>query len=289
MSTVTQGTLVGGFRIREALGTGAMGEVYLAEAVESGDPIAVRSSLPGRATMRASASASSASARSRQASATHVVTTIASGETEGHLYLAMEYVEGSDLREILRREAPLEPCRAVRLIAQVADALDAAHELGLVHRDIKPGNILVTERGGEEDALVCDFGLARHVSSVSSLTGDRGFVGTIDYVPPEQIQDARSTGVPTCTRSAASFSSALSERGLSNGRASSPSCSHISTCAAASPDGFRAELPAAWDDFFAKALAKEPNERFGSGRSSSRPRATQPPESVGEAATFAGG
>src|SRR4029078_3889679 len=75
----------------------------------------------------------------------NVVRTIASGETGGHLYLAMEYVEGADLRKILRREAPLETSRTPRLVSQVADALDAAHELGLVHRDVKPGNILVTE------------------------------------------------------------------------------------------------------------------------------------------------
>jgi serine/threonine-protein kinase len=70
----------------------------------------------------------------------------------------------------------------------VADALDAAHAVGLVHRDVKPANILVTEHAGREHAYVCDFGLARHVSSASSLTVDRGFVGTIDYVSPEQIE-----------------------------------------------------------------------------------------------------
>ena len=81
----------------------------------------------------------------------------------------------------------LEPARALHLIEHVAAALDAAHAAGLVHRDVKPANILVAGEPGEEHAYVCDFGLARHLSSASSLTGDRGFVGTIDYVPPEQI------------------------------------------------------------------------------------------------------
>jgi serine/threonine-protein kinase len=265
--TITQGTLVGGFRIRELLGAGAMGSVYLAETVESGDLVAVKVIAAGP----------SHDTRFRErfkrecalaASLRHpgVVGTIASGETDGHLYLAMEYVEGSDLREILRREAPLDPARAVRLLAQVADALDAAHELGLVHRDVKPGNILVTERDGEERALVCDFGLARHVSSVSSLTGDRGFVGTIDYVSPEQIQ-----GKPVDRRSdlyslgCVLFECLVGAKPFERESELSVVFAHL-TDAPPSPTELRPELPAAWDEFFAKALAKEPSERFGSGR-----------------------
>ena len=100
----------------------------------------------------------------------------------------MRFVDGLDLREVLKREGPLSPDRAVDLIGQVAGALDAAHALGLVHRDVKPGNVLVlpTERG--EHAYLCDFGLAKHVSSVNSLTGERALVGTIAYISPEQIE-----------------------------------------------------------------------------------------------------
>ena len=267
MPTITQGTVIGGFRIRELLGAGAMGTVYLAETIESGEPAAVKVIAAGP----------SHDARFRErferecalaASLDHpnVVRTIASGETEGHLYLAMEYVEGADLREILRREAPLEQARALRLIAQVADGLDAAHELGLVHRDVKPGNILVTERDGTECALVCDFGLARHVSSVSSLTGDRGFVGTIDYVPPEQIQgdkvDQRSD---LYSLGCVLFECLVGARPFERESELSVVFAHLND-APPSPTEFRPELPAAWGDFFAKALAKEPSERFGSGQ-----------------------
>jgi protein kinase-like protein len=267
VSTITQGTLVGGFRIREPLGAGAMGTVYLAEAVESGETVAVKVIAAGPshdARFRERFERECALAASLRNP--NVVTTIASGETEGHLYLAMEYVEGSDLREILRREAPLEPARALRLVARVADALDAAHELGLVHRDVKPGNILVTERDGEERALVCDFGLARHVSSVSSLTGDRGFVGTIDYVPPEQIQghhvDRRSD---LYSLGCVLFECLVGAKPFERESELAVVFAHLND-APPSPTEYRPELPAAWDEFFAKALAKQPSERFGSGR-----------------------
>ena len=114
----------------------------------------------------------------------NVVPTLAAGDEGGLLYLALAYVDGSDLRELLRREGTLDTTRALQVVGDAGEALDAAHAVGLVHRDVKPGNILIAEDG---TSYVCDFGLARHVSSVGSLTGDRGFVGTVDYVAPEQI------------------------------------------------------------------------------------------------------
>jgi predicted Ser/Thr protein kinase len=267
VSTITEGTLVGGFRVRELLGTGAMGTVYLAESVESGDLVALKVIAAGPShdtRFRERFERECALAASLQHP--NIVKTIASGETDGHLYLAMEYVEGSDLREILRGEAPLEPGRALRLVAQIADALDAAHELGLVHRDVKPGNILVTERGAEERALMCDFGLARHVSSVSSLTGDRGFVGTIDYVPPEQIQgnevDRRSD---LYSLACVLFECLVGAKPFERESELSVVFAHLND-APPRPTEYRPELPDAWDEFFAKALAKEPSERSGSGR-----------------------
>jgi len=186
---VRTGAVLAGFRLKSLLGEGAMGTVYLAEETTTGRRVAVK--------LLAQELAHDERFRRRflretELAATldhpHIVPTLASGEEDGTLYLAMAYVDGPDLRAVLRREGRLEPERALDLVEQVAGALDAAHEAGLVHRDVKPGNILVAATPEGEDAYVCDFGLARHVSSVSSLTSDRGFVGTIDYVPPEQIE-----------------------------------------------------------------------------------------------------
>ena len=188
-SRVATDTVIAGFRVQSLIGAGAMGSVYLAEDTRTGERTALKVMTPELAEderfrqrfLRESALAAALDDP-------HVVRTIAAGEENGLLFLAMEYIEGPDLRDILRQEGSLEAERALRLVGQAANALDAAHVAGLVHRDVKPGNILIGLGPEGERAYVCDFGLARHLSSVSSLTGERGFVGTIDYVPPEQIE-----------------------------------------------------------------------------------------------------
>ncbi|HET7554321.1 MAG TPA: serine/threonine-protein kinase, partial [Gaiellaceae bacterium] len=152
-----------------------MGTVYLAEETRTGRRVALKLLAPElarderyrRRFLRETELAASLAHP-------HVVPTIASGEDNGTLYLAMAYVEGADLREVLRRDGRLDAARAVGLVEQVAGALDAAHAAGLVHRDVKPGNILVTSDADGDHAFVCDFGLARHISAVSSLTAERG-------------------------------------------------------------------------------------------------------------------
>jgi serine/threonine-protein kinase len=123
----------------------------------------------------------------------NVIPVYEAGEHDGLLYLSMRYVEGTDLGKLLRADGRVDGRRAARVIAQVAEALDAAHARGLVHRDVKPGNILIA---AGDHAYLTDFGLTKHAESSSGLTKTGTWVGTVDYVAPEQVQgqhvDART-------------------------------------------------------------------------------------------------
>jgi hypothetical protein len=111
----------------------------------------------------------------------------------------MQYIDGTDLREVIRRDGALEPQRAVALLAQITSALDAAHEKGLVHRDVKPANVLISIEGGEEHAYLTDFGIAKRLDTRAAFTAAGAVLGTVDYMPPEMItgEGRRYTGAPT--------------------------------------------------------------------------------------------
>jgi ABC-type oligopeptide transport system substrate-binding subunit/predicted Ser/Thr protein kinase len=257
------GMLLARFRIEGVIGAGAMGTVYLAEDTTSGGRVALKVLSPELAAderfRQRFLRESQIAAKLDQA---HVVATVAAGEENGRLYLAMSYVDGTDLRELLRRDGRLEAQRAVELVSQIAAALDEAHRLGLVHRDVKPGNILVAPGAGGDVSYICDFGLARHLSSVSSLTGERGFVGTIDYVPPEQIEGGSIDGrADVYSLGCVLFECLTGERPFDRESELSVVFAHLNE-PPPTVTALRPELPAAFDDVVAKALAKSPEERY---------------------------
>ncbi len=252
------GSVIGGFRVGHLVARGAMGTVYTAENAK-GQRVALKLLSPElahdeRFRLRFLRESRLAAALDHP----NVVKTIASGQDGGVLYLAMAYVDGVDLRELLRREGRLEPERAVGLVRQVAEALDAAHAAGLVHRDVKPGNVLVEG----EHAYVCDFGLARHVSSVGSLTGDRGFVGTVDYVAPEQIRGAAVDGrADVYALGCVLFECIAGERPFERESELAVVFAHLNEPPPRLTEP-RPGLPAAWDRVVARSLAKEPDARY---------------------------
>jgi serine/threonine-protein kinase len=260
---IESGSVVGGFRVESLLGRGAMGTVYLAEETGTGQRVALKVLAPELARderfRRRFLRETELAATLRHP---HVVRTVRSGEENGDLYLAMDYIGGPDLRELLRREGRLEPERTVSLVQQVAAALDVAHSAGLVHRDVKPGNILVAPEADGDHAYVCDFGLARHVSSVSSLTGERGFVGTIDYVPPEQIEGGTIDGrADVYSLGCVLFECLAGRRPFDRETELSVVFAHLNEPPPLLSD-VRPDLPEAFDGVFATALAKSPDDRY---------------------------
>ena len=262
-SPVATGSVVAGFRVESLIGEGAMGSVYMAEDTRRGERVALKVLVRDlaederfrRRFLRESKLAASLDHP-------HVVPIVDAGEEEGVLYLSMELVEGLDLRALLRREGPLDPEHAIALVAQVAEALDAAHAAGLVHRDVKPANILVREGPDGEHAYVCDFGLARHLSSASSLTTDRGLVGTVDYIPPEQIEGGDIDGrADVYSLSCVLFECLAGTRPFDRESELSVVFAHLNEPPPLLSD-HRPDLPEAFDDVFASALAKSPSERY---------------------------
>ena len=136
----------------------------------------------------------------------NVVDEFHAGGERGLLYVTMRYIDGTDLRALLAGGARLEPARAVAIVAQVADALDEAHRHGLIHRDVKPGNILIRRRDPHEHAYLTDFGITRERTGGNELTRPAWRWGRPTTWRPSRLKATRSTNVPTSTRSAASCS-----------------------------------------------------------------------------------
>jgi serine/threonine protein kinase len=178
-----------GYRIERQLGRGSMGVVYLAEDVQLRRKVALKILAPTLADdelFRRRFDRESQSAANLDHP--NIVPVYAAGEAGGSLYIAMRYVGGGDLRTLVETNGPLSLAQATSIVASVAHALDAAHAQGMIHRDVKPANILIDGRNGQEHYYLSDFGITKIVSSGRSLTSTGQIVGTIDYIAPEQIQ-----------------------------------------------------------------------------------------------------
>ncbi|MEA2218109.1 MAG: hypothetical protein QOJ35_735 [Solirubrobacteraceae bacterium] len=191
------GDELAGFVIEAVAGRGGMGVVYRARQRRPDRLVALKiiaDEYAGDPAFRARFQRESSIAA--QIEHPNVIPVHAVGEADGVLYIVMRFVEGTDMRALIAQAGRLEPRRAAAIADAVGQALDAAHGHGLVHRDVKPANILIATAGGREHVYLSDFGLSRHIEGSQGLTGTGAFLGTIDYVAPEQARgdhvDART-------------------------------------------------------------------------------------------------
>src|SRR4051812_32056153 len=197
MTEAAIGSEIAGHRLEAVAGRGGMGVVYRATQLRLNRQVALK--------LIASDLAADPSFRERfeheseiaaQIEHPHVIPLYEAGEQDGQLYITMRYVQGTDLRAMIEREGALPPKKAAEILAQVCGALDAAHARGLVHRDIKPANVLIAGTPEEPYAYLTDFGLTKQAATTGGMTKTGMFVGTLDYIAPEQLQggpvDARA-------------------------------------------------------------------------------------------------
>ncbi|AUY53901.1 serine/threonine-protein kinase [Streptomyces sp. CB01881] len=185
------GRQVAGYRLEAEIGRGGMAVVYRAKDLRLGRTVAVKLLAPELARnevfrQRFMHESEAAAAIDHP----HIIPVFQAGEADGILFIAMRYVQGGDLRGLMNRGGPFAAERAARLALQIASALDAAHDRDLVHRDVKPGNVLVaagTDSEHPEHLYLADFGLTKKSLSLSGLTSVGQIVGTLDYAAPEQI------------------------------------------------------------------------------------------------------
>jgi serine/threonine-protein kinase len=254
------GGVIAGYEIVRLLGRGGMGDVYLAFDPRLERPVALKLLAPRLAEdegFRARLLRESRLAASLDHP--NVVPVYDAGDADGVLFIAMRFVDGTDLRELLRTDGPLAPARAFAIGRQLAGALDAAHARGLVHRDVKPSNVLVDRAEGREHCYLADFGLTQSVRSGPVTDGE--LLGTIDYVAPEQIRGDRVDGrVDVYALGCLLYEALTGERPFDRTSDVATIFAHLEEePAPASERG--TELPPAVDAVLARAMAKDPNSR----------------------------
>jgi tRNA A-37 threonylcarbamoyl transferase component Bud32 len=256
-----RGTELAGYRVDALLGRGGMGVVYLAEQLRLKRRVALKLLTPELAQderfrerfLRESELAASLDHP-------NVVPIFDAGEAEGLLYIAMRYVEGTDLGSLLNQEGRLEPERAVAIVGAVAGALDTAHARGLVHRDVKPANVLIAEDG---HVYLADFGLTRSAQEGSPEEKPH-LSGTLDYVAPEQIEgELPDPRADTYSLGCVLYECLVGQAPFRRDRPASTLFAHLEE-PPPPLHRYRPELPEAIDQVIATALAKDPADRYPS-------------------------
>ncbi|MFF3213253.1 serine/threonine-protein kinase [Streptomyces sp. NPDC002886] len=263
-----RGRRIAGYVVEAEIGRGGMAVVYRAHDVRLDRTVALKLLAPELA--RNDVFRQRFAHESKVAAAIdhpHIVPVFEAGETDGLLYIAMRYVPGQDLRAMLDRTGPLPVDAAARIAGQVASALDAAHAHDLVHRDVKPGNILVaggTDSEHPEHVYLTDFGLTKKSLSLTGFTSVGQFVGTLDYVAPEQI-----AGKPVDGRCDV-YSLGCVVYEMMAGAPPFQRDEDMALLWAHQYDppppltSLRPDLPPGVDEVLARALAKTPEDRWGS-------------------------
>jgi YVTN family beta-propeller protein len=271
MTVLSTGSTLGDFRIEGVVGRGGMGVVYRATQVTLERPVALKviaTELAWEPGFRERFERESRLAASLDHP--HVIPVYAAGEQDGVLFIAMRFVEGTDLRALITGLGRLEPGRAVALIGQVASALDAAHGRGLVHRDVKPANVLVTGSGEDEHAYLTDFGLTKRSVTESGLTeagltAGGQWVGTVDYVAPEQLKgDSVDGRADVYALGCVLYEALTGEVPFPRENELAKLWAHISDPPPSARD-LVPEVPPALAAVARRGMAKSPDQRFGSG------------------------
>ncbi len=257
------GQFLAGYRIEARAGAGGMGVVFRASEPGLGRRVALKLILPERA--RDERFRRLFAEESRRAAALehpNVIPIYRSGEEDGVLYIAMRFVDGPNLGQLVARRGRLPVGAAVRIVSQIADALDAAHAAGLVHRDVKPANILLADAAGEEHAYLTDFGLAVPITDGTARRGR--YAGTLSYISPEQIRGGALDGRADVYALGGVLFHALTGRVPFpvSGR-EAKLVAHL-TAPPPRPSDLVPGLPRALDDVVARAMAKRPEDRYAS-------------------------
>jgi serine/threonine-protein kinase len=260
------GTTVGGYRIEDEIGRGGMGIVYVAEQLALGRRVALKVIAPELGDDEDFRARFVREARTA-ASIDHpgVIPVHDAGEADGVLFLAMRLVPGTDLRTLLASEGEVGPERTIAVLAPVADALDAAHAAGLIHRDVKPANILIERPGTPgQRVYLTDFGLTKRLSSRSRVTRTGFVLGTVDYASPEQLQGREVTAAADVySLGCVAFECLTGRPPFGGDTDASVIAAHLME-PPPRPSEVVAGLPPAVDSVIAVAMAKDPVARFDS-------------------------